>query len=226
MMRQRDRQFEKLVGRRAKKLRDAKGLTVEDIAARAFVTSAQVRNVEHGRSFSAGLIRRLAEVLEVPPHELLNPDVSFDYLSVFISYGGPDEKIAERIYRALHKHGIKCFFFPVSATPGVRLHRTMSQGVQDYDRVLLLCSRHSLERAGVQNELERVLTKEAAQGGAELLIPVALDDFVFRRWSPTRPDIAKAVRERVVSDFRDVQGRPDIWRRQITQLIRALRKGV
>jgi len=223
-MQKRDREFERLVGSRIKRLRNAKNLSVGDVAELALVTSAEVRNVEHGRLSSAALLRRLAEVLDVLPHELVDPQVSFDYYSVFISYGGPDQKMAERIYRALHRHGIKCFFFPVSAIPGVRLHRTMSQGVQEYDRVLLLCSRHSLERAGVQNEIERVLTKEAMKGGAELLIPVTLDDFVFHHWSPARPDIAAAVRERVVCDFTDVDSSRDAWKRQIAQLIRALRK--
>lgn len=223
-MEKRDEEFSKLVGSRIRKLRNANNLSVGDLAERAAVTSAQIRSAENGKLSSATLIRRIAEVLHVETHELVDPAISFDYYSVFISYGGPDEKIADRIYRALHRHGIRCFFFPVSATPGTRLHRTMSQGIHEYDRVLLLCSEHSLGRPGVQNEIERVLAKEAAEGGSELLIPIALDDYIFRGWSPTRPDIGVAVRERVVCDFTDVHAHPETWRRQIALVVNALRK--
>src|SRR5260221_568763 len=130
-MQKRDKQFERLVGSRVRRLRNAKNLTVRDVAERAFVTAAEIRSAEEG----------------------------------------------------------------------------------------LLCSRQSLERPGVQNEIERVLTKEASEGGSERLIPVTLDDFVFRRWSPAKPDIAAAVKERVVCDFTDVHGSPDAWKRQIGQLL-------
>lgn len=36
--------------------------------------------------------------------------------STFISYGGPDEAFARKLYEALRKHGVTVFFFPESAT--------------------------------------------------------------------------------------------------------------
>lgn len=44
------------------------------------------------------------------------------YLSAFISYGAPDESIARRIYDELLLAGVRCFFLPFSAVPGVRLY--------------------------------------------------------------------------------------------------------
>jgi hypothetical protein len=75
----------------------------------------------------------------------------------------------------------------------------MHDGVNKYDRVLLVCSKSSLVRPGVENELERVLEREAKEGGAEILIPVTLDDFVFSRWNPQRSDLASQVRSRVIT---------------------------
>jgi len=119
--------------------------------------------------------------------------------TVFISYGGPDEAVAEKINKALKSKGVKTWFFPDDADPGAKLHRVMHDGVNTYDRVLLLCSKESLGRPGVLNELERVLEREAREGGAEILIPVALDDYVYGDWAPDRSDLASQIRSRVIT---------------------------
>lgn len=144
------------------------------------------------------------------------------YLSVFLSYGGPDEDIARRFYHSLREAGVDVFFFPEHATPGERLHRSMSDGVNAYDRVLLLCSASSLSRSGVLNELEQVLAREATEGGAELLIPIALDDYVFTGWSPERSDLARQVRDRVAVDFRSSLSNKSAFSRQFERLLGAL----
>jgi hypothetical protein len=55
-----------------------------------------------------------------------------------------------------------------------------------------------LLRNGVLNEIERVLEREAKEGGSSVLVPIALDDFVFTEWAPSRPDLASQVRTRVI----------------------------
>jgi hypothetical protein len=40
------------------------------------------------------------------------------------------------------------------------------------------------------NELEQTLVREAREGGAELLIPVLLDDDVLAGWDPQWKDLA------------------------------------
>jgi CheY-like chemotaxis protein len=142
--------------------------------------------------------------------------------TVFLSYGGPDEAIAKAVYDALTARGAEVFFFPESAVPGQRLHRTMSEGIRHYDRVVLLCSSQSLGRPGVLNEIEQVLTKEAAVGGAELLIPITLDDFVFSTWSPPRADLASQVRTRVIADFRNRQPYTSAFDEAIGRVIAAI----
>ncbi|HEU4881037.1 MAG TPA: toll/interleukin-1 receptor domain-containing protein [Longimicrobium sp.] len=121
--------------------------------------------------------------------------------SAFISYGGPDTAFARKLYEALHENGVRVFFFAEHATPGKRLHRLMREGVNQHDRVVLICSEASLSRPGVLNEIEETLAREAREGGESYLIPIRLDDYVFREWAPTRPDLAQAIRDRVVADF-------------------------
>jgi hypothetical protein len=99
----------------------------------------------------------------------------------------------------------------------------MSEGVAAFDRIVLLCSVHSLDRPGVLYELEQVLSREADEGGSELLIPVALDDFISQ-WQPSKPDIARQVRGRVVADYRNVLRSREAFDHQMNRLLRALRR--
>ncbi len=126
-------------------------------------------------------------------------DESHLHKTLFISYGGQDEKDVSIINRKLKGRGIKTWFFAEDALPGEKLHRVMHDGVNNYDRVLLVCSKHSLSRKGVLNEIERALEREAHEGGSEVIIPIALDDYVYSEWAPDRKDIANQIRSRVIA---------------------------
>ncbi|WP_049630832.1 toll/interleukin-1 receptor domain-containing protein [Cellvibrio sp. pealriver] len=125
-------------------------------------------------------------------------DESKIYKTLFVSYGGTDEISAIKINKKIKAKGIKTWFFPDDANPGDKLHRMMHDGVNNHDRVLLICSRESLNRPGVLNEIERILEREAREGGSEILIPVTLDDYVYTEWAPNRSDIANQIRSRVI----------------------------
>jgi transcriptional regulator with XRE-family HTH domain len=187
------------------RLRKQAGMTQQELADQAGVSQGYYSKLENGLVGSPDLrcLQDIADVLKVPLDALWVR--SRRYHSVFLSYGGPDEAFARVIFDELARHKIPTFFFPESASPGQRLHRTMAQGIQENDRVLLICSRSSLTRSGVLNELEQVLAKESREGGAELLIPIAIDDFVYKDWAPMREDIARQVRDRVIPDFRKVK---------------------
>lgn len=150
--------------------------------------------------------------------------------STFISYGGPDEPFAERLNKFLSNQGVRTFFFKDHAIPGQKLHRVMRNGVNEHDRVILVCSRSSLTRAGVLNEIEETLARESRNGGAEYLIPIRLDDFVFTdEWAGDKPGIRQAVLDRVVADFsdsHDPSSREAVeqFNRQMSRLTDALRK--
>jgi len=147
----------------------------------------------------------------------------WDSQSAFISYGGPDELFAESLNRALQDRGIKTFFFAQHAIPGQKLHRLMREGVNTHDRVVLVCSRDSLDRPGVVNELEETLQREAREGGRSILIPIALDDYVFTDWAPERHDIAQAIRDRVVADFRGAAESQELFDATIERLIQGIK---
>lgn len=140
--------------------------------------------------------------------------------STFISYGSPDSAFAKRLHEALSRNGVRAFLFERDAVPGERLSRMMNTGVNDYDRVVLICSKSALSRLGVRNEIQLSLDREAREGGSDRLIPITLDDYVFGDWWPERPDSARAIRDKVVADFRDT-GHFD---EQMIRLLDALKK--
>ena len=143
------------------------------------------------------------------------------YKTLFISYGGSDKENAIKIKNSLKSKGIKTWFFPDDALPGDKLHRVMHDGVNNHDRVLLICSEQSLSRTGVLNEIERVLEREANEGGQDILIPITIDSYVYRDWASERKDIASQIRNRVISKV-DVNS--DEFEDQIDKIVRVLRK--
>lgn len=145
------------------------------------------------------------------------------YLSVFISYGGPDEAIARLFYSRLQQEGVPAFLFAEDAPFGKKLHHVMRDGIEEHDRVLLLCSERSLTRPGVLNEIEEALARESRDGGLVRLIPCALDDYVFRAWSPENSGLASALRARVIADFRSAQEPGEGFERVFAKLLRVLR---
>lgn len=144
--------------------------------------------------------------------------------STFISYGAPDEKFAINLRDELNKNGVTTFLFRDDAVPGQKLHHMMRDGVNNFDRVILICSEASLDRPGVLNEIEETLQREARSGGESFLVPIRLDDYVFKGWIPQNSDTAQAVRDRVVGDFRSAKRSKKVLAAVIGPLLDALKK--
>jgi hypothetical protein len=123
--------------------------------------------------------------------------------STFISYGGPDEKFARKLYDRLRAHQVVTFFFPETATLGERIGNEVFHQIKEHDRVLLVCSEHSLDRPGVIHEIQETLDREARDGGATYLLPIMIDDYVLNGWKKTNPDLAERISSRIIGDFRE-----------------------
>jgi uncharacterized protein YjbI with pentapeptide repeats len=142
--------------------------------------------------------------------------------STFISYGGPDAKFAKQLAEELRRHGVDAFFFETDAVPGQRLHDVMRRGVNGHERILLICSAASLQRPGVQNEIQQTLMREARDGGASYLIPITLDDF-FLSWDPAS-GVGQEIRDRVVANFKGAEADREKFDEAFRRLLQALRK--
>jgi len=149
-------------------------------------------------------------------------DESKMHKTLFISYGGGDEEQAAKINKTIKSKGVKTWFFPDDALPGEKLHRVMHDGVNNHDRVLLICSKSSLSRKGVLNEIERVLEREAKEGGSDILLPVTIDDFVYSEWETERPDIADQVRSRVITKINTNGEETAVFEKQVQKIVDTL----
>ena len=87
--------------------------------------------------------------------------------STFISYGAPDADFAVQIRNRLRHSGVDVYIFAVDAIPGERLSDLMYQAVNKYDRIIVICTEASLQRAGVRNEI-----REAFACERETAVPV------------------------------------------------------
>ena len=143
--------------------------------------------------------------------------------STFISYGGPDEPFACRLYDTLRAHNVVAFFFPETGTVGERIDSEVFRRIQEHDRVLLVCSRKSLDRLGVVNEIQETLNREARDGGATYLLPIVLDDYVLTEWRKTHPILAERVGRRIIADFRTARRSKRAFGIAISRVIDALK---
>ncbi len=143
--------------------------------------------------------------------------------SCFVSYGGEDQDFAERLAFQLSIAGVANTIFSRDARGGEKLHEFMWKGVNHHSRILLLCSESSLVRPGVLNEIEEVLAREGREGGRSVLIPIALDRYVFSDWSPERESFAQRIKDRVILDFSGAQGSHRKFTAAFERLLDALR---
>ena len=135
-------------------------------------------------------------------HAVGEPLLRTPMQSTFISYGGPDEDFARKVYDSLKKIGVVVFFFPETARLGERIDAEVFRKIQEHDRVLLICSKDSLERPGVIHEIRETLDREARDGGATYLLPITLDDYVFEGFRERHSDLAERLSRRITGDFR------------------------
>ncbi len=154
----------------------------------------------------------------------LDPNGLFNLMhSTFISYGGPDEAFATKLQRALQSNGVTTFLFKKDAVMGQHLSDVMRSGINEHDRTVLICSEASLNRKGVLNEIRLAINREAEEGGMSLLIPIAVDGYVFDKWAPDDKNLQKAVLQRVIGDFQGADTDQSKFDQGIARLLEALK---
>ncbi len=154
----------------------------------------------------------------------IDPEILFSLLhSTFISYGGLDEAFAIRLQEALQRNGVKTFIFTKHATLGEPLHDVMYNEISNHDRVILICTKSSLNRPGVLNEIEESLRRESREGGQHLLIPIALDDYIFTEWNPPKESTKQAILDRVIGYFHGADTDDTKFQEGLLRLIDALK---
>jgi uncharacterized protein YjbI with pentapeptide repeats len=148
---------------------------------------------------------------------------AFDFYSCFISFTESDDLFSERVYNDLQSAGVRCWRWKEDAKWGKALMRSIDEAVHVYDKLVVICSKASLNSPAVIREIERALQKEddfARRGeDSEVLFPIRLDDYIFTGWNHHRKADVLA---KNVGDFRQWR-EPEVYRESLARLVRDLK---
>ncbi|ANM29229.1 hypothetical protein ABI59_05940 [Acidobacteria bacterium Mor1] len=128
----------------------------------------------------------------------------FEFYSAFISYALPDEEFARRLSADLRDNGVRCWFAPEDLKAGDRIMNTINDAIRVQDKLIVILSKHSIERDWVEHEVKQALKAEVERG-RDLLVPIRLDNAVFECGFGWAKEIRAAHRPsgRHIADFTD-----------------------
>ena len=176
-------------------------------------------------------------LLEYFPDMMVSEPLQF--YSCFISYNTEDEGFATRLNEDLNAAGVRTWKWNVDSLAGRDLEANIYGGFRVYDKMILVCSVHSLTSGPVQDEIRRAIDKEhrleEAKAGAiiesrqtgrrtpvdfdtDVLIPITLDGYVFEWESP----LAVHIKRKYIPDFSKARRRGKRYIAELEKLIAAL----
>lgn len=138
------------------------------------------------------------------------------YYSAFISYSTTDEHFVRRLHNDLQADGVRVWYAAEDLRIGDPVKPTIDEAVRLYDKLILVLSENSINRAWVRHEVMEALQKEK-QHNRLVLFPIRLDDSVF----DTTDQWAYDIRERYIGDFRN-WANPLLYQNAINRLLRDL----
>lgn len=135
------------------------------------------------------------------------------FFSSFISHSHHDQRFCDRLYADLQAKSVRVWYFPEDAKWGEPVWGEIDRSIKIYDKLILVCSKHSLTSGPVLREIERALNREDKEG-KNILFPITVDDYVFDGWEhPRKVDVLA----KVVGDFRG-------WNRSANKYDAAMKK--
>jgi hypothetical protein len=145
---------------------------------------------------------------------------ALDFYTCFISYCEEDNDFSERLYNDLQGRGVRCWRWREDSKWGNDLVCDIDRAVRVYDKLVLICSKDSLESKPVQDEIIRAIQREQREK-KNVLFPITIDDHVFN-WDH---GYAVNVTKKHVGDFREWKD-PKAYKKSVGRLIRDLRQNL
>ncbi len=118
--------------------------------------------------------------------------------SCFICHSYKDRRFCDRLYADLQANGVRTWYVPEDAPRGRRFFAESAVRVRMFDKVIAVCSKHSLQSKAVVQEIEYSLKREREELHT-ILFPVRLDNYLLKDWPHSQRAL---VAEKVVADFR------------------------
>ena len=154
-------------------------------------------------------------------------------LSCFVSHAESDMDFVKKLLYGLRRHDVHCWHYKADLRGGRPWREQIGDAIRSHDRLLLVCSRKSLYRANVAEEILFAL-EEQRTTGKQKLFPIRLDDHILsasfmddarekvvtRQW---RDNWVPSVLEEHIPDFSSWQSDPMAYRAEFSRLLDALR---
>lgn len=141
---------------------------------------------------------------------------AIEYYSCFIAYSSKDKRFARHLYKSLQKNGVRVWFAPENLKTGDLIEDSIDQAVRIYDKLILILSENSIERAWVRREYSKAIEKELRERRL-VLFPIRIDDSIFQ----TSEQWAFDIRKRQISEFLNWKT-PSEYQKSLSRLLRDL----
>jgi hypothetical protein len=150
------------------------------------------------------------------------------FYSGFISYNHEDKVFARRLHDALQGKGIRCWRDEHELRPGDPLHESVNQAIRTRDKLILCCSRTSLNSWWVDTEVKAAFEEERRRPHEQgkpirVLIPLDLDGYIFSK--DCTYDLSGAIKTRLVGDFVGWEHDNAKFEAQFEQVVEAMQTG-
>jgi len=107
-------------------------------------------------------------------------------------------RLAQELYADLQAKSVRCWKFDENAKWGEPVWGEIDTAIRHYDKLVVICSKDSLQSVPVIREIERALQKEDREH-RDVLFPIRIDDYLFEKWDhPRKADVVS----KVIGDFR------------------------
>jgi hypothetical protein len=151
----------------------------------------------------SGVLEWLKQYRVSPENKLYITDRQF--YSCFISHSHKDEPFAEKLTSKLRENGIKVWYAPEDMLPGQKIHTQIKQAIKQFDKLLIVLSRESMESEWVKTEIRNARRREIEEK-RRVLFPISIVPFEdIRTWecfdADTGKDLAVEIREYLIPDF-------------------------
>lgn len=151
-------------------------------------------------------------------HSLTAAGQPIKFYSCFISHSTKDQRFCDRLFADLQVKGVRTWYFPEDARWGEPVWKEIDQSIKIYDKLVVVCSKHSLQSGPVLREIERSLNREDREGKS-ILFPVRIDNYIFDEWQHERKD---DLLRKVIGDFRKWRN-PEAYQKAFNKLLRDLK---
>src|SRR5205807_1312821 len=87
------------------------------------------------------------------------------------------------LHQRLESRGVRCWLDEKNLVPGERILDAVGKAIASHERILLCCSRSSLESWWVQDEVRKAQELERKSKTDLRIIPILLDEYLLDSWS-------------------------------------------